>query len=152
MTKREEYLDTIVEGLSQLSRYIDIKNTQERYDINHAAETIFAGLINRIYGYNLVNGDASEANLPAIDLFDTKNRIAVQVTSDTSLKKIRDTLKLFRKRDYSEKYDRLIVMYISKKAPKRKACADLPDGGIIFSIEGCEYIKDTNELKELYDL
>ena len=92
MTKREEYLDTIVEGLSQLSRYIDIKNTQERYDINHAAETIFAGLINRIYGYNLVNGDASEANLPAIDLFDTKNRIAVQVTSDTSLKKIKGSV------------------------------------------------------------
>ena len=131
MTTREEYLDTIEDKLAWLSRYI-----QQKYDINLATETIVAGLLNLVYGYRLKNANVLKANMHAIDLFDSENRIAIQVTSDTSLRKIRNTLSLFKKEQYRKSFNRLIFFYIIKKAPKRKKInCSLPDAGIDFNIE-----------------
>lgn len=88
MTTREEYLDYIEDKLAWLSRYVENKNSQQRYDMNLATETIVAGLLNLVYGYRLKNANVLKVNMPAIDLFDSENRIVIQVTSDTSLRKM----------------------------------------------------------------
>jgi hypothetical protein len=48
-------------------------------------------------------------------LGDEKNKIAIQVTSTSSLSKIKKTLDSFIKKDLHKKYDRLIILNITKK-------------------------------------
>ena len=54
-------------------------------------------------------------NYPGIDLADDQARIAVQVTSTSSLGKIKDSISTSLKYKLNEKYDRLIVFILTKK-------------------------------------
>jgi hypothetical protein len=61
-------------------------------DQNVMAEPVIAKLLNLIYGYNLVNLNIGKKNSAAIDLGDKRNKIAVQVTSTNTRRKIQDTI------------------------------------------------------------
>lgn len=115
MIKKEMYLKDIADSLALLSREVEILNCVNFYDINIVAEDFFAELLNLIYGYNLKNLNVVEKNAIAIDLFDEKKRICIQVTSDNSSEKIKETIhKFIEKQNYS-KYDRLVVLILTKK-------------------------------------
>lgn len=85
---KEIYIKEIAESLALLSKEVTILNAVNLYDINIVAEDFFPGLLNLIYDYELKNVNNLEKNAPAIDLFDPKNRISIQVTSDNSSTKI----------------------------------------------------------------
>lgn len=85
------------------------------YDINVVAEDFFTGLLNLIYGYKLRNLNVVEKNTPAIDLGDEENRISIQVTSDNSSKKIKETIRKFIEKQSYFKYDRLVILMLTKK-------------------------------------
>lgn len=115
MIKKEMYLKDIADNLALLSREVEILNCVNFYDINIVAEDFFAELLNLIYGYNLKNLNVVEKNAIAIDLFDEKKRLCIQVTSDNSSEKIKETIhKFIEKLNYS-KYDRLVVLILTKK-------------------------------------
>ena len=80
---KEIYIKEIAESLALLSNEVRILNAINLYDINIVAEDFFPGLLNLIYDYELKNVNNLEKNAPAIDLFDPKNRISIQVTSDS---------------------------------------------------------------------
>lgn len=82
---------------------------------NVVAETTLAGLLNRIYGWELVNANAIKQNYPGIDLIDIGRNIAVQVTSTRTVEKVRHTLTEVGKQDAV--YARLIVLVITNEAP-----------------------------------
>lgn len=79
--------------LSVLAYCIENSNQRNLQDINIYSEGVACGLLNILWGTNLIdlNREVS-GNYPAIDLFDVENSIFLQVTSDDSLKKIRDTV------------------------------------------------------------
>ena len=54
-------------------------------------------------------------NSAAIDLVDTENRIAIQVTSTATGEKIKQTINEFVKNKRPEDYDRLLVYIITEK-------------------------------------
>lgn len=112
---KELYLKNIAENLALLSREVSILNAVNLYDINIIAEDFFPGLLNLIYDYELKNANHLEKNAPAIDLIDQKNRIAVQVTSDNSSKKIRHTIEEFNKNQEYHLYDRLVILILTQK-------------------------------------
>jgi len=115
MIKRESYIKEIAESFALLSRQVEILNSVNFFDINIVAEDFFAGLLNLIYGYNLRNLNVSKKNTPAIDLGDEKNRISIQVTSDNSSEKIKETIcKFIEKKSYLE-YDKLVILILTKK-------------------------------------
>lgn len=68
--------------------------------------------MNIVYGLNLKNANDETKNIAAIDLYDGSKRIAVQVTSDKSANKIKNTLDKFFKNDLDKKYDRLLFVVI----------------------------------------
>ncbi len=88
MLNKESYLKEVAKSLALLSNEVTILNAINLYDINIVAEDFFPGLLNLIYGYQLKNANDLEKNAPAIDLYDEVNKIAIQVTSDSSSKKI----------------------------------------------------------------
>ena len=122
----ERYLASIRERLDLLKIHIKTDNMNLRYDLNHAAEDFYANLLNLIYGYSLSNGNNKERNLTAVDLVDKVNRIAIQVTSDTSAEKVSETLRKYKEKSYNgkpfdEQFDRLIILIITTKESHKKA-------------------------------
>lgn len=130
MINKETYIKEIAHSLSLLSEEVKTLNAANLYDINIIAEDFFPQLLNLIYGYELKNINIIDKNAPAIDLFDKKNKISVQVTSDNDSKKIKHTIKEFIDNKLYKEYKRLIVLIITNK---RKYSADFDtDGKFVF--------------------
>jgi len=84
-------------------------------DINIYSEYFYRDLLNLAFGYKLININILEPNTAAIDLGDPENKIAIQVTSTSKLKKTKDTVKKFIEKELFNKYDRLIILNITEK-------------------------------------
>lgn len=113
MLGKEIYLKEVAGSLALLSKEVTILNAVNLYDINIVAEDFFPGLLNLVYGYKLKNANYLEKNAPAIDLFDKINKIAVQVTSDNSSKKINHTIEEFNKNESYKIYNRLVILILT---------------------------------------
>jgi len=72
-------------------------NKLGRTDLNKMCESMFIPVLDRIYGWNLVNVNDTVANEPGIDLKDCQRNVVVQVTSDRSQRKVRNTITLTAK-------------------------------------------------------
>lgn len=149
MINKETYIKEIAQSLALLSQKVALLNAVNLYDINIIAEDFFPGLLNLIYGYELKNINTIEKNAPAIDLFDKKNKISIQVTSDNDSKKINHTIKEFIDNETYKEYKRLIVLILTHK---KKYSADFDtDGKFVFDKK--KDIWDTEDLiKEIRGL
>ncbi len=130
MYNKEIYLKEVAGSLALLSKEVTILNAVNLYDINIVAEDFFPGLLNLIYGYELKNVNHLEKNAQAIDLFDKTNKIAVQVTSDNSSKKINHTIYEFNKNESYKIYGRLIILILTQK--KKYTTVFNTDGKFVF--------------------
>ena len=121
MLQREEDIKSIMAEISMylsgLEHYIKLSNSQGLYDIDIIMEDFFCELLNLLYGYELTNLNKKVKNAKAIDLCDSKHRIAVQVTSKNTRDKVNETIDKFVEDKLYEKYDRLLVVF-SKDKPK----------------------------------
>ncbi|MBP2029053.1 hypothetical protein J2Z35_002891 [Acetoanaerobium pronyense] len=142
MIDREICLKDIADSLAYLSRQVEIYNCVNFYDINIVAEDFYANLLNLIYGYNLINLNVEEKNAPAIDLVDDINRISIQVTSDNTSEKIKESIRKFNEHEHYLNYDRLIVLMLTKKKKYRT----------IFDTDGKFSFNATNDLIDYTDL
>ena len=79
------------------------------------AETTLAGLLNRVYGWELENANVKKQNCPGIDLIDEDRKIAVQVTATRTVEKVRHTLEEVGRSGVI--YKRLIVLVITNQQP-----------------------------------
>ncbi|GAA0421316.1 SMEK domain-containing protein [Massilia aurea] len=111
----EAFQDVVVR-LSVL-RYVITSNTERgKNDIATDAENFFAGLLNLLCGWELVNLNVTEyQNYPAIDLGDKKHMVAIQVTAENKVEKIKDTIQAFYEHGLRPSYRRLIVLILSSK-------------------------------------
>lgn len=58
---------------------------------------------------------AEKRNYPAIDLADDKAKVSIQVTATAESEKIKNTLDKFREHNLYKKYDRILVLILTKK-------------------------------------
>lgn len=126
MMNKEIYLKNVAESLALLSKQVELLNAVNLYDINIIAEDFFTELLNLIFDYKLKNVNVVEKNAPAIDLIDEENKISIQVTSDNSSTKIKHTINEYIYNKSYEKYDRLIVLILTRKK-KYSASFDTKD-------------------------
>ena len=164
---RENYIDAIKNALSYLKAQVELNNAINKYSINIEAETFYAGFLNVVYGFRLKNGNHTERNIPSIDLYeecrrDDGQRVAVQVTSNNSAKKVKKTLESFCTYDFQKDYTRLIILMITEKKKYRSAFSFPADIGILFDqnrdildvydlIKVIEKIDDRGHLRSIYD-
>lgn len=113
--KRVEILQNIAAKLGLLKNQIELENQINFYNNNIGSENLMCGLLNYIYGWNLVNLNKKEKNYPGIDLGDEKKKIAVQITSDNSRKKVQNTIDTFLKNEHEKIYSRLVILVLGNK-------------------------------------
>lgn len=115
--KLEISLKRINELMSRFIVQIEGEAAMGRTDLNKAAETILIPLLNEVYGWNLKNVNHYEKNnnYPGVDLVDQQEKVCIQVTAAHTAKKIKDTLRQFKKHKQYLEYSRLIVLLLKKK-------------------------------------
>ena len=115
--KHLQLINQFREELAKLSEEVRLSVAMDQYDINKICENVFCGVFREIYGFkNLRNlNDAGKKNFPGIDLADDEAKVAIQVTSEKTLGKIKDSLKTFIKHNLQEKYNRVIIYILTEK-------------------------------------
>lgn len=112
-TRREIALKKISEKFTTLSDYLAMQNKIGHNDINKSAERLFKDILNNTYSLNLQDMNAIQINYPAIDLGDAAKKICFQITSESTNKKFKDTLKKFKEHQLEEKFEFLVFLIIS---------------------------------------
>ncbi|MFZ2038854.1 MAG: ABC-three component system protein [Minisyncoccia bacterium] len=124
MYQRSTYFNKISTDLTILAHTISNKNKLSLTDDDKWSEDFFKDLLNKIYGYQLVNLNTKEQNYAGIDLGDSINHICVQVTASNSSQKIKDTLAISDKYNREQEYNNLIILIIGwKKKLKSTFCS-----------------------------
>jgi|GEM_PF-1289264 len=128
MLTRAKVFEEIVSRLSILRYAIGSQSKQGLLSVNKQAEAFYQQLLNLVLDKDLQVLDRLVKNHPAIDLGDAKSRLCVQVTSDNSSKKIKDTLTAFETHKLDKDYDRLVIFILTTK---KAYTASFPKAGIL---------------------
>lgn len=122
MTAREKYFRGIVSKLAYYATELSLEDTNHLYNGNTVSEDCFAKILNRVYGWNLINANDIQMNMQGIDLVDPAARVAVQVTTTDTREKIKHTIEEFNdtKKKIYESYDRLIIFLLKETAKEYK--------------------------------
>ena len=118
--KRIRLHNNIKQSLARFSSEVEISNQNSHYDINIHSEYLLVSLLNLVFNYRLVNANQIKKNYPAVDLVDIENRVAFQITSSQTRKKISDTLESFIKNDLYKEFDDLYILFLTTKKSKLK--------------------------------
>lgn len=115
--KQSELINQFRESLAAVSREVEISTAMSHFDINLICENLFCGLFKELHNLpNLRNLNADEKkNYPGIDLADDSARVAIQVTSDKTLEKIKETIKKIVSERLYERYDRFYVYCLTQR-------------------------------------
>jgi hypothetical protein len=89
---RQECFNGIELRLSWLVTSIGQRGKLNILDLNIISENFFAHFLNLLYNWNLSNMNTVIQNETAFDLIDNENKIIVQVSSDSSKRKINSSL------------------------------------------------------------
>ncbi len=113
MLTSERLINDIRMGLATLQHYIRPGGSLNLTDANVHAEPFIAGLLNLVYGWNLVSTNDKKANYPCIDLID--GPLGVQVSSEKGSEKINATIECLAKHDVDCKVRELKFFSLVKK-------------------------------------
>jgi hypothetical protein len=113
--KRTEALTEIADSLGAIKSSCEHRGLLHLFDNNTVAQHFFCRLLNAVYGLELVVLDNLEDNFPAVDLGDTKKRIAYQVTTQKVSEKVTSTLEKFKKHRLYEKFDVLKILVVGDR-------------------------------------
>lgn len=117
MEGRLYYVNQINDLLTWMATRISSGSQDNRQDMNVVAETTMCGLLNRMYGWNLVNANTRKQNFPGVDLADEDACIAVQVTSKNTVAKVRNTMDTFFEKKLDKRFNRVIVLVMTHNDP-----------------------------------
>ena len=115
--KHIELINGFRENLYRLVVEVKASVAMNHFDVNKICEDVICGLMRELYDFeDLRNLNSEEkVNYPGIDLADDEARVAIQVTSDRSLDKVKETLRKVIKHGLTEKYDRIIIYCLTEK-------------------------------------
>ncbi|MBA4794449.1 MAG: SMEK domain-containing protein [Phenylobacterium sp.] len=102
--------------VSRIVVQVELATAQGRTDINLALEDAFIPILKSVYNLpHLVNLNRKQKNFPGIDLGDDHDRVAFQVTSSTTLEKVKFTVRQFMDRAYYNTFDELFILMLARK-------------------------------------
>jgi hypothetical protein len=114
MDNRQSYISLIIRRLSYLKTEVTAFNTLNLTDINVFAENFYRDFFNLI-GFTFNNTNFENNNYAHIDLIDTVNKQAIQVTSQNDNIKIKEAIDGFFAKPENKEY-KLQILLISKDA------------------------------------
>ena len=155
---RLRYFNYIEDKLSILTTRIENRGKLNILDLHLHSEDFYLHFFNKIFDWKLKNSNAFKQNVEAIDLFDSENKIIIQVSSTATKQKIESSLSkdISKYSDYSFKF-----ISISKNADKLRSKTFKNPHNLSFSSKNDIYdvtsilkiIKsfDINKQKKIYD-
>ena len=148
-------LKRVEKRLSEIAEAISVNNKNNLTDINIICEEIFGNILNKLYDIKLVSMSTEvSGNFMAVDLVDYQNKIAYQVTSQNSRRKIDNTIKKFKKSSLYRDIDELHFLILNTKDCEYKAKPVLLKDGNTFSYTKniMNFNKLMNEIKKKNDI
>lgn len=118
MDNRQTYISLIIKRLTYLQKEVENFNSLNLTDINVFAENFYRDLFNLI-GFKFNNTNFESNNFAHIDLIDTFNKQAIQVTSQNDNTKIKEAIDGFFAKPGNKDY-KLQILLISKDAKHYK--------------------------------
>ena len=115
MIRQERHIKEVLRLLTILAEYLETAGKLNLNDGSVISENICEKLMNMAYGYELENINIVKQNAAVIDLYDSKNRIAVQVTSNKKLDKVKGCLNAFIDKELYKDYDVLYIYILTRK-------------------------------------
>ena len=114
MERRQIKYNIVERRLTYLQLRVINANSLNLTDINIHAENFYRDLFNKL-GFNFTNTNLDHQNSAHLDLIDTANKQAIQITSQNENTKIKDALDGFYKKEEYKDY-KLQLMLIGKEA------------------------------------
>ncbi len=116
MSSRGFFIGQVIDDLDAIASQVKARCKLGQNDLNRVLEDFFKELLNLTYGLSLHNLNAERSNEPGLDLGDTTvgARVAYQVTSQASAKKVNDTLKKITAGQVGQ-YDAFYVLIIGER-------------------------------------
>ena len=139
---KETLMKDIEYWITHLSVSARLRGTIHFFDLNVVAEDFFADVLNQLYGWHLVNLNHQGLNAAAVDLGDPNQRVAVQVTSDRTKKKVQKTIDVFAANGLERDYDHLYVLIIGARTGNYPGLT-LPSG---VAFDGKQHVIDDERL------
>lgn len=150
---RLEKATHIADRLNELASIVKTRSRSSLTDANRILETIAARFFNALFGWELVNLNAEQANYQAVDLGDRHKRIAIQVTNEDSSDKISQTAIKANARKQNSEFDRIIIFFLLPKKPGfPKSFTPLTDCPKIETWDISDILKQIQELPDLTQL
>ncbi len=142
MDVREHHVNNIKKKLGYLKNLVELSGSLNLTDTHIHAEYFYRDLLN-ILGYSFNNINYDKQNTASIDLLDTINKEALQVTAQNDNDKIRDSITGFFKNSLYKDYS-LKILLISKDAKDYRT--DFSDGNKY----KFDHKKDVIDIKRLF--
>lgn len=109
-------LNRIKTLLSRFETYVRLSNLSNEFDINRYSEDFIIPILNITLSLNLVNANkVHKKNIEAIDLIDVKRKLAIQVSSDVSIHKIRETIEKINSSELKTKITKIQFYFLKPK-------------------------------------
>lgn len=142
MITRGIIIGKIVDDIASLKYQIELRNKLKIFDLSKICEDFCKDVLNILYKLNLKNLNNTRSNNPGLDLGDTKTKIAYQITSTRSSKKIIDTLISITGKQL-DSYEKFYIFILGKKMKSPKI-----DNNLLkkFAFETAQNIKDFDDL------
>ena len=144
MLNRQNVSENIIERIYILNNFIKKSGKLNLNNINIHAENFYRDLLNILFNYELKNENPDNPNAKAIDLADDKNKIAIQITSNNNIEKIKNTVKGFVELKLHEMYELKVFIIGDKKDYKIK---QIKYENFIFNIK--KNVWDNNKLNKI---
>lgn len=116
MTK-ESLLQHIKEYLIKLTYNVQFGSTVNDHSSKVRAEQNLKRVLEILFECKLENTNKQSPNFPGLDLISHEKRIGFQITANTSLKKVKDTIDICTSPRHStyDKIDRLIIIFLMER-------------------------------------
>ena len=113
---RQELLQRSSALLGRFAHEVKVANAMGQFDINTIAEDFLIPIFAIAFNCpNLINQNRIQMNFPAVDLGCETSRTSIQITSDSSSAKVRETLEKFESHNLSSSFDSLYVYVITER-------------------------------------
>lgn len=117
--EHELRLDKVTSLIGAMRNHVSAKYDTGLLDISASLEVLICDMYSITESLNLKKLELIKPNFPAVDLADDDNSIAIQVTSDASTQKRKETLRIFNEKGLDAKYkDLRIIGFVDCSKPR----------------------------------
>ena len=121
--------------MGRFAHEVKVKNAMGLFDINTIAEDFLIPIFAIAFNCpDLCNQNRIQMNFPAVDLGCETSRTSIQITSDSSSSKVRETLEKFETHGFGNDFDSLYV-YVITERQKSYTSQKLTEAATSLSIE-----------------